>query len=92
MIYNAKSVFLPVNVHVGLIILDVYFCHSSPSQVEYNCSFTKVDWRAACIALRVVGTVLVVFHRRWRKILHNPPANGMQEPVHEEMFQTLLAN
>jgi hypothetical protein len=30
--------------------------------------WTKVDWLAACIALRVVGAVLVVFRRRWRKI------------------------
>jgi hypothetical protein len=29
---------------------------------------TKVDWLAACIALRVVGAVSVVFLRRWRKI------------------------
>ncbi len=28
----------------------------------------KVDWLAACIALRVVGAVLVVFLLRWRKI------------------------
>jgi hypothetical protein len=29
--------------------------------VEYNCVLTKVDWLAVCIALRVVGAVLVVF-------------------------------
>ncbi len=28
----------------------------------------KVDWLAACIALRVVGAVLVVLPRRWSKI------------------------
>ncbi len=28
----------------------------------------EVDWPAACIALRVVGAVLVVFLQRWRKI------------------------
>jgi hypothetical protein len=39
--------------------------------VEYNCVLTKVDLLAACmyIALRVVGTVLVVFLWRWRKNL-----------------------
>jgi hypothetical protein len=29
--------------------------------LEYNCVLTKVDWLADCIALRVVGAVLVVF-------------------------------
>ncbi len=29
-------------------------------EVEYNCSLIKVDWLAACIALRVVGAVFVV--------------------------------
>ncbi len=43
-------------VYVGLILLAAYFCHSFLSQVEF------------CIALRVVGAVLVVFLRRWRKI------------------------
>jgi len=28
----------------------------------------KVDWLAACIVLIVIGTVLVVFLQRWRKI------------------------
>jgi hypothetical protein len=35
--------------------------------VEYNCSLIKVDWLDACIALRVVGAVLVIFLQRWRK-------------------------
>jgi hypothetical protein len=26
----------------------------------------------------------------WRKNLHNPPANGKQEPIPEEMSQTPL--
>ncbi len=38
------------------------------SQVEYNCSLIKVDWLAACIALRVVGAVLVVILPGWHKI------------------------
>ncbi len=31
-------------------------------------SLKKVDWLDACIALRVVGVVLVTFLRRWHKI------------------------
>ncbi len=54
--------------YVGLIMLAAYFCHSFYSQVEYNCVLIKVDWLAACIALRVVGAVLVVFLRRWPKV------------------------
>jgi hypothetical protein len=41
-------------------MLSVYFCHSRQSQVEYNCALIKVDWLAACIALRMVGAVVVV--------------------------------
>jgi hypothetical protein len=52
----------------------------------------KEDWLDACLALRVVGALLVVFLCRWRKILHNPPANGKQGPIHEEIYQTLLTN
>jgi hypothetical protein len=51
---------------------------------------TKVDWLAACIALRVVGDVLVVFLRRWRKI--NTPANGKLGLMPEEIYQTLPTN
>jgi hypothetical protein len=60
--------------------------------VEYNCSWIKVDWLDACIALELVGAVLVVFLRRWRKNLHNPPANGKQGPIPEKISQTLLIN
>jgi hypothetical protein len=31
--------------------------------VEYNCALINVDWFAACIALRVVGAVFVIFLR-----------------------------
>jgi hypothetical protein len=74
-----------------------------------------VDWLASCIALRVVGVVLIIFLRRWRKKfaqsssqwearadtfssgvgvrnLHNPPANGKQGLIPEEMSQTPLIN
>ncbi len=50
-----------MRVHVGLIMLAANFCHSIKPQVDYYCSLIKVDWLAACIALRVVGAVLVVF-------------------------------
>ncbi len=36
--------------------------------MEYNCLLIKVDWLDACIALWVVGAVLVVFLRRKDKI------------------------
>jgi hypothetical protein len=36
--------------------------------MEYNCVLINVDWLAACISLRVVGAVLVVFLWRWCKI------------------------
>jgi hypothetical protein len=44
-----------MRVYVGLIMLDAYFCHSCLLQVEYDCLLIKVDWLAACIALRIVG-------------------------------------
>ncbi len=54
---------------------------------------TKVDWLAACIALRVVGAVLVVFLRRWRKICTIlPSANGKQGLIPEEIYETLPTN
>ncbi len=51
--------------------------------------FIKVDLLDACIALRVVGAILVVFLRRWRKI---STANGKQGPIPVKMSQTLLTN
>ena len=54
-----------MRVYVGLIML----IFSVPAnQVECNCSLIKVDWLAACIALRVLGAVLVVLLRHCRKI------------------------
>jgi hypothetical protein len=62
--------------------------------VEYNCALIKVNWFDACIALRIVSAVFVVFLRRWRKIYRilQALANGQQGPIPEEMFQTLLTN
>jgi hypothetical protein len=42
-------------------MLAACFCHSRESQVEYNFALIKVDWLAALIAVRVVGTVFVIF-------------------------------
>ncbi len=36
--------------------------------MECNCALIKVDWLAACIAVRVVGAVLVISLQRWRTI------------------------
>jgi hypothetical protein len=47
---------------------------------------TKVDRLAACIAPRVVGALMVVFLRRWRKIC------TILQPIPEEIHQTLLTN
>jgi hypothetical protein len=53
----------------------------------------KVDWLAACIALKLVYAVLVVFLRRWRKIFTTPATGtSKQGPIPEEMSQTLLTN
>ncbi len=40
----------------------------------------------------MVGAVLVVILRRWRKNLHNPPANRKQEPIPEEIYRSLPTN
>jgi hypothetical protein len=60
--------------------------------VEYNCSLIKVDWLAACIALKVVGAALVVFLRRWRKICTIRQPMESKGSLPEEMSQTLLTN
>ncbi len=57
-----------------------------------NSEVIKVDWLAACIALRVVCAVFVVFLRALAYNLHSPPANGKQMPIPEEISQTLLTN
>ncbi len=56
--------------------------------MEWNCSLIKLDWLAACIALRVVGAALIVFFRRWRKIC----TILKQGPIPEESSQTLLTS
>jgi hypothetical protein len=53
------------------------------------CSLIKVDWLAACSALRVVGAVFVVLPRRWHKICI---VNGKKGPIPEEIYQILLTN
>jgi hypothetical protein len=51
----------------------------------------KLDWLDACIALRVVGAVFVVFLPHWRKIctIRQRMERG---PIPEEIYQTLLFN
>ncbi len=53
---------------------------------------TKVDWLTACVSLREVGAVLIVFFRRWRKtctILQPMESKGS---IPEEIYKTLLTN
>jgi hypothetical protein len=59
--------------------------------VEYICSLIKVDWIANGIALRVVGAVFVVVPGVGIN-LHNPPANGKEGPIPEEIYQMLQTN
>jgi hypothetical protein len=50
-----------------------------------------MDWFDACIALGVVGAVMVVIIRRWRKFAQTSSQwEAWAEP--EEMSQTLLTN
>jgi hypothetical protein len=59
---------------------------------DHKWSIIVLCWLAACIALRVVGAVFVIFLRRWRTTCTASPANMKQEPIPEEMSQTLLTN
>ncbi len=72
--------------YLGIIMLISVIPVNHKWSIIINCTLIKVDWLSACIALRVVGAVLVVFLRRWR----NPSFNRKQGPIHEELFQTLL--
>jgi hypothetical protein len=51
-----------------------------------------MNWLAACIALRVIGDVLVVFLHRWHKICTTLQPMGKQGPIPEEISQTPLNN
>jgi hypothetical protein len=73
-------------------MLAAYFCHSCESQVEHNCSLKKVDWLDSCLAITVVGVVLVVFLQHWRKICTIQPMGSKGRYLPEEMSQTLLTN
>jgi hypothetical protein len=55
-----------MQVLVGFIMLAAFL--SFPLFTEYNFAWIKVDRLADCIALKVVGAVLVIFFRRWRTI------------------------
>jgi hypothetical protein len=56
--------------------------------VEYHCVLIKVDWLAACMALRVVGTVFAIFLQLWHTICTVLQPMGSNE----EISQTLLTN
>jgi hypothetical protein len=67
--YNTKNVFLAVYASSYLLNnVNRSFLSFLLITVKYNCALIKVDWLAACMALRVVGAVLVIVLRRWRKI------------------------
>jgi hypothetical protein len=51
-----------------------------------------VDWLDACIALRVVGAVLVVVLRRWRKICKILQPMGSKDLNLKKCLKTLLTN
>jgi hypothetical protein len=70
------------------LALAAYFCHSSLSQVEHNFSLIKVNWFAAFwIALEFLA-LCYSFSSGVGANLHNPPANGKQGPIPEEISQT----
>ncbi len=54
---------------------------------EYNFELIEVDW-LTCISLTVVGAILVIFRRCWRKIytILRPMAS---KAIPEEMSQTM---
>ncbi len=63
--------------------------------MEYNCSLIIVHCLDACIALRVVGAVLVWSLSSGVGVnLCSPTANGKQGPIPKvkEVSQTLLTN
>ncbi len=51
----------------GVLVLTAYFVIPADHKWSINL-LIEVDCRGFCIALRMVGAVLVVFLRRWRKI------------------------
>jgi hypothetical protein len=60
-IYRAIYIFLPVNASLPWVNNVICLFVSFPLITSrVNCALLKVDWLAACIALRVVGAVLAV--------------------------------
>ncbi len=55
-----------MSVCVGLIMVSRLFLSFLIITMEYNWSWIKVDWLAACITLRVVGAVFVVIGSKAR--------------------------
>ncbi len=52
----------------------------------------KVDWLAAGVSTKREWRLISKFSLLFAYCLQNPPANGKQEQVTEEMSQTLLTN
>ncbi len=52
----------------------------------------KVAWLAACIAVRVVGAVFVIYLRHWRTICLFLQQSKGRYLRSEDMSQTLLTN
>jgi hypothetical protein len=74
-------------------MLAAYFCHSCQSQVEYNCSLKKVDWLAACIALRVLYLALYLLFSSGVGVQFAQSASQWDQGMRpEEIYQTLLTN
>ncbi len=85
-IYRAINIFLPVNANL-------HWLSNVSCLVEYNSLLIKVDFLiAACIALRAVGAVFVIFLRRWRSICTVLQPMGSKGRYLEEMSQTLWTN
>jgi hypothetical protein len=71
-----------MQVYFGFQILAVYFViPANHHWSTYNCALIKVDWLAACIALRVVDAVLVDFFWRWREICTILQPMGSKGPI-----------
>jgi hypothetical protein len=73
-------------------LLTAYFCGSRKSQVKYNCAHIKVDWLAACIALRVVGVVSSGVSVKFAQSASQWEARADTLRNVPNMVQTLLSN
>jgi hypothetical protein len=86
-IYRAINIFIYVNASLHWVN-NINCLFSSFLLITSGVQFAliKVDWLAACIALK-----LGICHFPPAKSLESPPANGTQGPI-PEMSQTLLTS